>query len=167
MRNLKNTFIAVLSVAVVGFTVSAFAYDGMGYGRHGRGNYGDGNCPGYYGQGYNSQLSPEELKQVQQEREAFFKETEGLRNDMFEKRNALQSELDKETPDVASASKLQKELSDLKAQLDQKRLDHIVKMKKINPNAGRGFMGQGGKHRGQMMGKGYGPGSGRGGGYCW
>jgi len=49
---------------------------------------------------------------------------------------------------------LQKEISDLQAQFDQKRLTHVLEMKKIDPNftEGRGFgMGMG-------MGPGKGPG---------
>ena len=51
-----------------------------------------------------------------------------------EKRQALHTELDKQTPDVATAKALQKEISDLQAQFDQKRLTHILEMKKIDPN---------------------------------
>jgi Spy/CpxP family protein refolding chaperone len=69
----------------------------------------------------------------------------------------MQSELAKAEPDAAKASGLQKEISELQAQLDQKRIDHMVEMRKVAPNAGRGYM-----RGGPMMG--YGP---RGGGYCW
>jgi len=81
----------------------------------------------------------------------------GLRNgnDIFQKRLELRSELAKQTPDVQKAVKLQKELSELKAQFDQKRIDHRIKMKKINPNVGRGFGG-----RGRVLGRGFG-------GPCW
>ena len=46
-----------------------------------------------------------------------------------------------------NAAALQKEISDLQAQIDQKRLTHILEMKKIDPNFtdGRGMgpgMGQ-------------------------
>ncbi|MBU0988553.1 MAG: hypothetical protein KKH68_14980 [Proteobacteria bacterium] len=57
---------------------------------------------------------------------------------------------------LKTASSLQNDISKLQAQLDQKRIDHMVEMRKINPNAGRGFMGRGGM--------GYGNGQGR---YCW
>ena len=65
----------------------------------------------------------------------------------------------KETPDAKKAARLQTEISKLESQLDQKRVDHMIKMRKLNPNAGsgRGFMGGGQK--------GYGPRYG--GGYCW
>ena len=71
-----------------------------------------------------------------------------------------------ETAGPNKASDIQKDISKIEAELDQKRLDHVIKMKKINPNAGRGYM-MGGRGCGEM--RGYGPGAGRGpgGGYCW
>lgn len=156
MRNLKNIFIAFVALSVMGLAVNALAYGG-------RGNRGGAYCPGYDGRGYNNQMSPEEIEQFQNERDAFFKATEGLRNDLYDRQNLLQSELAKENPDLSKASKLQKEISDLRGELDQKRLDHVVKMRKLNPNAGRGYMGRGYNMQGGPM-MGYGP---RGGGYCW
>ena len=76
---------------------------------------------------------------------------------MYEKERELQNELAKAEPDASKASGLQKEISELQAQLDQKRIDHMVEMRKLAPNAGKGYV-----RGGSMMG--YGP---RGGGYCW
>ena len=121
---------------------------GMGmYGQYGTGpGYGRGYCSGIQGYG----LSEDEIGKLENERAAFLKETETLRNDMYQKRLELNSELAKETPDIETARKLQKEISDLRSQLDQKRMDHMVSLKKINPNVGRGFMSRGprGLHRG-------------------
>ncbi|UCE56552.1 MAG: hypothetical protein JSV31_14225 [Desulfobacterales bacterium] len=47
----------------------------------------------------------------------------------------------KDNPDTEKATELHKKISDLEAKLDQKHIDHLIKMRKINPNAGRGFMG--------------------------
>ncbi|MGD9209368.1 MAG: periplasmic heavy metal sensor [Desulfobacteraceae bacterium] len=169
MRNLKVVIVLVVSVALVGIAYNVFAYGGMGWGHHGSGWYGQGD----YDRGYYNQMSPEEYTQFQQEREAFFKETEKLRTDLFETGRELQNELAKSEPDAAKASKLQKEISNLQAQFDQKRIDHMIKMRKLNPNAGRGFMRGGpmmGQGYGHMMGRGYGHMMGdapRGGGYCW
>jgi hypothetical protein len=66
----------------------------------------------------------------------------------------------KSQPDVQKASALQKDVSEMQAGLDQKRLGHIMAMRKINPDAGRGFMMEGrgmGRH-GKGRGMGYGPG---------
>lgn len=163
MRNVKTILTTVVSVAVIGFAVNAFAHDGMGYGGMG---YGDGwghRGPGWhhrnaYGPGYDANpMTQEELQLFREKREAFLKETEQLRTNLFDKERELQNELAKTEPDAKKASGLQKEISALRSDLDQKRISHRIEMKKINPNAGRGYM------RGGPM-SGFGP---RGGGHCW
>jgi Spy/CpxP family protein refolding chaperone len=142
----RNTLImAGIALLVTVVAVSAFAH---GPGWHHRWDYG---------QGYNDQMSKEEYRQLEQKREAFLKETQELRANLYEKERELQNELAKGEPDASKASGLQKEISELQAQLDQKRIENMVEMRRLNPNAGRGF-----KRSGPMMG--YGP---RGGGYCW
>jgi len=99
--------------------------------------YGRGMGLGFGGYGYDPDLSEEELKKLDKERTGFFEATKKLRNDVFEKRRELRSELTKQNPGAQEAEKLQKELSELKAQFDKQRIGHIIKMKKILPNAGR------------------------------
>ena len=157
MFNLKTIIIIVASIALVGLGINAFAHGGMGWGgswgHHSQGWHHQGG----YGPGYNDQLTKEEYKQFDQKREAFLKETQELRSNLFEKERELQNELAKDEPDASKASRLQKEISELQAQFDQKRIDHMIEMRKLNPNTGRGYM-QGGP----MMGYGsYGSG------YCW
>jgi hypothetical protein len=53
----------------------------------------------------------------------------------------------KKNPDADKAGALQKEISELESELDQKRVDHMIKMRKLSPNDGRGFM-MGGYHMG-------------------
>ncbi len=163
----KTSVIVILSVlAIVAFGTYAFADWGMGYG-HRMGMHGSAmgyGCPGWngngsnwqgtYGPGYRSNLTPDQIKALDEARSAFFKETESIRQDLYAKNLALRSELAKPDPDSAKAAELQKEISELRAQLDQKRIDHMVKMRKIDPRTGRGFAG------------GYGHGSGHGGAYC-
>ena len=157
MRNVKTIFIAVVSVVVIGFAINAFAHDGMGRG-NGWGHHGQGSHHrGYFNRGCVDQMSSEQVQQFEQKREAFFKDTQELRANRYEKERELQNELAKDEPDATNASGLQKEISELQAQFDQKRIEHMVEMRKLAPNAGRGLM-----HGGPMMG--YGP---RGGGYCW
>ena len=156
----RNTLIfAGIALFVSIAAVSAFAH-GPGWGRGGGwGHHGPGwHHRGDYGQRYDDQMSKEEYKQWEQKREAFFTETQDMRANLYEKERELQNELAKSEPDAAKASGLQKEISELQSKLDQKRIDHMIEMRKLNPNAGRGFTGGGGP----MMG--YGP---RGGGYCW
>ena len=157
MFNLKAAIITVASIALVGLTINAFAHGGMsrggGWGHHGQGWHHQGE----YGPGYDDQLTKEEYSQFDQKREAFFKETQELRSNLFEKERELQNELAKDEPDASKASRLQKEISELQAQFDQKRIDHMIEMRKLNPNIDRGYM-QGGP----MMGYGS-----YGGDYCW
>lgn len=156
MRNLRNVIIVFASIALVGFAVNVFAYGGGmmgrggGWGYEGRGYHHQGG----YGPGYSGQLSEEEINQLEQARDKFFDETRALRDDIFDKKSELRDELAKDEPDAAKTSKLQKEISGLQGQFDQKRIDHMLKLKKINPNIGRGY-GRRHMHGGPMMG--YGP----------
>jgi zinc resistance-associated protein len=134
-----SKFLLVLGViALLGIAVNSFAGWGPGY-------------------GYN--LSDDEIEALEKERQAFFNDTEAIRQDLYAKDLELRSELAKENPDAKKAAQLQKEISKLEAQLDQKQIDHMIKMRKLSPNMGRGmgYMGRGGM--------GYGPGYG--GGNCW
>jgi peptidoglycan hydrolase CwlO-like protein len=99
-------------------------------------------------------LTADQMKQMDTERNAFQTATQDIRQQMNEKRQALQTELNKPQPDASTCTSLQKQISELQAQFDQKRITHIIQMKKIDPNftEGRGFgMGMG-------MGPGKGPG---------
>lgn len=156
----KLAIIAITVVAVIGFGSYAFAHWEKGYGHHGWGHHGPGWHHGdWSGPGYDYMmkgLSDDEIEKMEKERESFHRATEDLRQNVHTKELELQSEISKENPDNQKAAKLQKEISDLEAKIDQKRIDHLIKMKKINPNAGRMFMGR--------EGRGYGPSRG---GYCW
>jgi Spy/CpxP family protein refolding chaperone len=131
-RHLYSKMVVVGAlVAMMGFGVNAFA--GMG---KGSGNRGMGAA--------SSNLTDDQIKQMESERNAFQTATNNIRQQLNEKRQALNAELAKPTPDAATAATLQKEISDLQAQFDQKRLTHILEMKRIDPNytEGRG-MGRG------------------------
>ena len=161
----KGIFILAI-VVTMGLVAPAYAgWSGGGYGHMGGGWHHRGwGGPGYGG--FYQDLTDEQRQAMEQERRAFFKDTDQLRQNLYAKELELKSELAKETTDPKKASDIQSDISKLEAELNQKRLDHAIKMKKINPNAGRGYM-MGGRGRGGM--RGYGPGAGRGpgGGYCW
>lgn len=157
MRRLLTIITAVASMAVIGIAMNAFAHGGMGWGG-GWGHHGPGwHHRGGYGPGYDDQMTVEQYKQFEQKTEAFFTETQELRANLYEKEGELQNEMAKDEPDAAKASLLQKESSALKAQFDQKRIDHMLEMRKIDPNVDSGFMAGG-----QMVGYGS-----YGGGNCW
>ena len=157
----NKTLVMITIVAIIGFGTYAFAGWGMGYGHHGGRHYGPGwhhegwSGPGGYGP-MMGDWSDSEIDKFENERNTFFRATENLRQELDAKGLELETELYKENPDTQKAANLQKEISNLEAKLEQKRIDHMVKMRKINPNAGRGFTG-----RGPM---GYGSANG---GYCW
>ena len=151
--NTRKGLAVLTAVAIIGFGAYAFAGRGMGYGSGhpgmggGRG-MGNWACP-------MADLSDADAQKLSEERQAFFSATQGLRDEIYQKRLALESEIAKTAPDIEAASKLQAELSALKGQMDLKRVEHLLQMKKINPNAGRGFFRRSGMGRGA-----------RGGGYC-
>ena len=141
---LNRSILILLAIGIIGFGANAYADYGPGYRHHGRMHHGPGwHHRGYGGPGYGywGNLSDEQTKQLNEEREAFFQETESLRRQIYQKGLELRSELAKENPDPQKASEIQTEFSNLKAQLAQKRLDNILKMKKIVPGIGGGTMG--------------------------
>lgn len=151
MRNVTSKLLVVLTVfAVVGFGVYAFADGGMGYGpsrggwdHHGPGwRHGSSGCPGYGGH-MKGDLSDEENQKMDQQRNAFHKATKELKQNIYQKQLELESEFAKKTPDAKKAAGIQKEISDIQAQIDQERVNHIIEMKKIDPEVGRGFRGDG------------------------
>ncbi len=151
----KKTMVFFLTAAMVAASAYAWAGPGRGWG------------------GCAAGLSEEDAKKVEEARGAFHEETLPLRQKRFEKLAALRAEMAKETVDEAKAAALQKEISDLDAELDQKRLQHRIQMKSIVPYAGMGMgrgMGYGGCGSGRWGG-GQGPcyqgkGHGCGGGPC-
>jgi Spy/CpxP family protein refolding chaperone len=166
-------FIVLAIVAVLAIAATSFAGWGRGnwgYGHHMGSGYGMhrgwGQGPwGYDGQGYQGDLSDEEIAKLDKERQAFFEATSDLREKSYQKDLELQSELAKPEPDGKIAAAIQQEISNLESQLDQKRLDHHIKMKKDFPRFG--YRGDGYGPRGRGMGRGmygrggYGPGN------CW
>lgn len=170
----RNTTITMTLTVLAVFGLATLALAGWGRG-YGYGPMGPGMMgPGWQqGGGYYADLSPEEGAALQKEREAFLEATDGVRQQLYEKNQALQSELAKEDPDTGKASQLQSEISELRNELDQKRLDFEIQARKAAPNFRRGYgggygpmMGYGPRGGyGHMMG--YGPRGGGYGGYCW
>jgi len=165
--------VAILAVlGLIGYSVDSYAWGRGGYGA----GPGYGNCPrgGFGGPGMGGNLSDEEIAAVQKERSAFFESTRELRERRHQKELELRAELAKQNPDAKQAAELQKEVSGYEPELDQKRIEHQLKMQKDYPQIyGKGFGG--GLGRGIGPGYGMGPGGGTGpgrggyagGGPCW
>jgi Spy/CpxP family protein refolding chaperone len=172
MNKLGKIIGVVAIIGIVGFAATSFA----GWGRGGGGNcWGQGGGWGQRGSaapGYQGNLSDQDIDKLNQQRQAFFEDTRELREKLYQKDLELRSEMAKQDPDVSKAVALQKEVSELEGQLDQKRVAQQIKMQKENPGlyAGRGAgRGYGGMGRGYGMGPGSGMGrgfAGQGGG-CW
>jgi len=163
----------VAAIAVIAMGGSAIA--GKGYRQDGQrgGGYGqqnrDGDCR-YANR--NPNLTPEQREQLDAERKAFLEATRKARQDLRARRLALKAEIAKSELDIDAARGLQQEISRMQADLDQKRLEHIENVRKIDPDAGRGFFGKGrgrghhGHGYGHHYGKGRGMGQGNGPGDC-
>jgi Spy/CpxP family protein refolding chaperone len=152
----STVLLVVMLFPLVGFSGSAMAFRGIG-------NCGGGGGPGWH-KGVDravvvDELTEDEIRKLDEERKAFLNETKDLRNDIYAKDLELRAEIAKKNPDLEKASRLQKELSDLNAEFDQKMLQHRIKMKKICPASERGCMyghgspGFGKKHMGKGRGK--------------
>jgi Spy/CpxP family protein refolding chaperone len=149
-RKLKMVLIAAIAILFSGIYASADY--GREYGHHCGMHQNQGwhhKGSGGPGCGALDNLSENEIKNLNAERTKFFEATKGLRRKIYQKRLELASELAKENPDAAAAAALQTELSDFKSQMAQKRLEHILRVQKINPDLGRGFWG--GSHMGPGM----------------
>ncbi len=158
-KNCKTVNIMLITIVAILFWGSYVSADrGRGCGHHGGMHHGQGwhhrghGCPGC---GDLENLGKDEIKKLHQERTAFFEATKDLRRKIYQKQLELASELAKEDPDAATASVIQKEISDFKAQMAQQRLEHLLRVRKINPDLGREFWGGGPMgpemmHRGKM-----------------
>ena len=127
VNSVKAVLVVIGLVAAVGFATNVLADRGYGRAYGGPQGYGrGGDCPGY---AYRGGLSEEQAAKLDSERQAFFEATEDLRRSIRQKNLELQSELAKENVDSAKAMAIQKELSALHAQMDEKRLEQRLKMK--------------------------------------
>jgi Spy/CpxP family protein refolding chaperone len=156
MKNMKSSIGIIAVVLTVGVAALGFAYDGYGpgYGGHMMGygggygmmGYGGGYGPGmmgygpgyghmrgYYGPEGNGNLSQEDAAKLQQSQDTFFDQTRELRTSIRDKQFALNDELQKPAPDRAKVADLQKQLSQLESQFDQKALNHQLELRKEFP----------------------------------
>jgi|Deesub1362A_J573_1020465.scaffolds.fasta_scaffold00026_142 Spy/CpxP family protein refolding chaperone len=150
----------LISAAVVGGAVAAGpgwygGWRGMGPGM--MGYAGPGWC---WAQPYGAALSSEQQAKLDQLRRKYWEETQGLREQLFQKRQELWRLYGQPTPDQEAVSKLQKEVFDLRQKLWEKHWAFQKEASEIVPGFqgpyGYGFgwgwhhMGPGWGH--QMMG---------------
>lgn len=181
-KNITKRGIAIMSmVAIFGLGAYAYADRGMEYGHEGRHHgYGNqGNLAQHQMYEYNrSHMNQENLSDIQiyklnHEYDVYLKETEGTRQELYQKEIELRNEMSKDEPNPNKVFAVQKEVSNLRSQIDSKALEFELMARKITPDNraghfdGNHMMGWG---RGNMAGNdhmmGYGPGSG-GNRNCW
>ena len=100
-------------------------------------------------------LSEEQIDKLKTLDTEFRNATLDLRQELRSKRLALESELAKVEPDAKTARALQNDISALDAELGQKRIEHVLEVKKITPYGRMGRLGDnrerpGGEHLRQM-----------------
>jgi len=170
MKRIITVLGIVLLVGAIALPAMAYG-PGCGKGRNMMG-YGQGG-PGACQQG-NDNLTEEQRAQLDKLHQKFYDETAQLRSGLWAKQGELDSRLLVSNPDAEKIRALQKEISDLRAKMDQARIDFQLEARKINPDArygmgyGKGGGGFGPHHRGYGRGMGNGPGGmGYGPGGCW
>lgn len=162
-----KTIFAVLGVILL---IGVFAYpalsNGTGWGRWNHmwdfrdGDYRHGHM---YDRGYGN-LNDSERNRMEELDRKYYTETEEIRNQIMSKSEELDALLESGTSDPERIKAVQRELSGLRSDLDQKGLEYEMEARKIVPEnrLGRGY--DRGYHRGYWgrgTGMGYGPGA------CW
>jgi len=158
MNTFKRLAITLVVFGMVASGSTAFARMGRGM-QMGQ----NGDAAGHsmqMGQGMGmmgmANLTPDQLKLFQAEKAALIKETETLRQSLYQKSLELRSELAKANADPKKAGAIQKDISAIQTKLDQKRLDHMLKLNKIKPGLGGMGMDKMGKMGKRGMGRGMG-----------
>ena len=162
MTRLASVIGIVMLVVAVAVPVMAWG-PGLGRGYH---MWGDRGTPAGCRQGSwgtNSNLSGEQQIRLDQIRQKYYNKTDNLRSEIRAKSLALNGILNSTEPDLEKARVLQKDISELRAKMDQERLNMHIETREVLPKGNYGALGYG---------KGYGKGN-RGGrrgfgtGACW
>ncbi len=161
MKNLNFALGVLILVLAIAYPVFAWG-PGWGMGHHMTGNQEAGSwycCQGWSGI---DTLTDEQRTQLENLHQKFYGETVSLRNEIRTKSEELDSLMATSNPDPEKATALQKDISDLKAKMAEKRVGFEIEARKIAPDARFGER----RGRGQGMGygnrmRGYGPGR------CW
>jgi hypothetical protein len=133
--------ILMAAILLLGLGTPVFAHRDKGYGYQGTMHHGqERHHRGYGGPGKGmfGELSEDQIRKLDEERIAFREATKDVRQQIYQKRLELASEVAKQQPDVAAAAASQQVISELQAQLAQRRLEHFLRVQKINPDLGRG-----------------------------
>jgi Spy/CpxP family protein refolding chaperone len=153
----KLNTIGLTAILMIAITAVAFAYDGddspmggygghhmmePGYGRHmmepGYGRYmmgNDGDCGSYMrGDRRWGHLSDRDIAKLDASREKFYNDTRELRSKIDEKQGELNHAMNQDNPDQSKIFELQKQVSSLQSDFDQKVVAHRLEMRKLLPD---------------------------------
>lgn len=166
---MKKALILMTTLIAVGL-LSTYAFS-WGPGK-GMGGYGGGtSCPGIDRNAY-ADLTDAQKDELATLRQKFIDDTYELRASMMQKHNEIRLLMETSQPDRAQLSQLNTQVSDLKKQIQENRIDFMLAAKKVAPEArfgqgmGRGYHNGYGKGDCPKLGQGYGQqnrdGSGRG-----
>jgi zinc resistance-associated protein len=163
MKKIVIVIGSLMLVAAIAYPVLAHG-PGWGWGRGHHmmdyGGYGPRGC--WQDDRGNGNIPPEQQSKMNQLRQDFYTDSDTLRKEIWSKSAERDILLNSPDPDVEKLRTLQKEISDLKSKMSEKRLDFELEARKIAPegNYARGYGRGYRKGYGGRMG-GYGPGS------CW
>lgn len=151
---MRRSLIVLSCIMLLVTAVYPVFAQGPGWGRggpHMRGGGFNADCPMN-----SSDLTEEQTTKLEKERKRFFSETSSIRNELRIKAAELKLVFLKPELDKEKAKQIQKEINDLRAQMDEKRLDHMAEVRQIAPDSTPGMGGFGccGKGRGNGFGRG-------------
>lgn len=132
MRRVTKLFVVAVLVGALAVPVVAWSH-GWGRGHHMMGPRG--SAPEYcwgYERGYGD-VTKEQRNQLEELDRKFYDETTNLRNEIWAKSTELDSLLRSPDPDPEKVKAFQRELSDLRAKVDEKRLTYELEARKILP----------------------------------
>jgi len=128
--------VTALTIPVFGYGFKQGKGPGMTQGRFGGGEYGRMNHDGH------TRLTAEQSKDMKALHDRYLEEITPLRSDLFAKRSELRLLWNKETPDGDLIKAKTKEISIIRDQLTDKRIDYRLAVQKIVPSDDRqGFRG--------------------------
>ncbi len=91
------------------------------------------------GQGLEGSLTAEQQAELRELRQEFADQTRELRESLQARRLEMRTLMGSSSPDGKELKRVQKEMNTLRTQLDDARIDHVLKVKEINPQAFSGY----------------------------
>jgi len=91
------------------------------------------------GQDLEQNLTAEQQAELQKLRQDFADQTRELREGLQAKRQEMRTLMESSSPDKKELKRVQAEINTLRAQLADARIDHVLKVKEINPQAFSGY----------------------------